>query len=89
MKKRVGGRRGTRAAALVSLVLALGVAPASAGDPSPKRLGKAIDAIVSRPDFAAASRLRRARKGWRRSMGRWPPSRIAHPTNGTSDSDLL
>lgn len=54
MKKRVGGRRGTRAAALVSLWLALGVAPASAGDPSPKRLGKAIDAIVSRPDFAAA-----------------------------------
>jgi D-alanyl-D-alanine carboxypeptidase/D-alanyl-D-alanine-endopeptidase (penicillin-binding protein 4) len=54
MSKRVGGRRGKRAAALVAAVLALGGAHAAAGDPSPKRLGKAIDAIVSRPDFAAA-----------------------------------
>ena len=43
-----------RTASIVILWLALGVAPATAGDPSPKRLGKAIDAIVSRPDFAAA-----------------------------------
>lgn len=54
MKERVGGRRGTRAAALVSLCLALGGARATAGDPSPKRLAKTIDAVVARPGFAAA-----------------------------------
>jgi D-alanyl-D-alanine carboxypeptidase/D-alanyl-D-alanine-endopeptidase (penicillin-binding protein 4) len=48
-----GGRR-VRRASLIALALALGAAPVSAGDPSPKRLGRAIDAVVSHPDFAAA-----------------------------------
>jgi D-alanyl-D-alanine carboxypeptidase/D-alanyl-D-alanine-endopeptidase (penicillin-binding protein 4) len=50
----VGGRRRMRRSSGFALALALAVAPAWAGDPSPKRLGKVIDAIVSRPDFATA-----------------------------------
>jgi D-alanyl-D-alanine carboxypeptidase/D-alanyl-D-alanine-endopeptidase (penicillin-binding protein 4) len=49
-----GGSVRARVAPIVLLVLALGGAPATAGDPSPKRLRKAIDAVVARPDFAAA-----------------------------------
>jgi D-alanyl-D-alanine carboxypeptidase/D-alanyl-D-alanine-endopeptidase (penicillin-binding protein 4) len=47
------GRR-LRRASVVALALALGAAPVSARDPSPSRLRKAVDAIVSRPDFAPA-----------------------------------
>jgi D-alanyl-D-alanine carboxypeptidase/D-alanyl-D-alanine-endopeptidase (penicillin-binding protein 4) len=43
-----------RAASIVALALALCAGRAEAGDPSPKRLGKAIDPIVARPEFAAA-----------------------------------
>jgi hypothetical protein len=51
-----GGRGLARAAWILTLALALalGAGGAEAGDPSPKRLGKAIDPIVSRPDFAPA-----------------------------------
>ena len=49
-----GGRGLARAASIVALALALGAGGAEAGDPSPKRLGKAIDPIVSRPEFAPA-----------------------------------
>ena len=41
-------------AAGLALVLSCFAAHAVARDPSPSRLGKAIDAIVSRPDFAPA-----------------------------------
>ena len=49
-----GGRARARAALIVVLALTLDGAHAAAGDPSPRRLRKAVDAIVSRPDFAAA-----------------------------------
>ena len=49
-----GGRGLARAASILTLALALGAGGAEAGDPSPKRLGKAIDPIVSRPEFAPA-----------------------------------
>jgi D-alanyl-D-alanine carboxypeptidase/D-alanyl-D-alanine-endopeptidase (penicillin-binding protein 4) len=54
MLREHGRRRAVGGASIVALALALGGARATAGDPSPKRLGKAIDAIVSRADFAAA-----------------------------------
>ena len=38
----------------VALALASVAAPAAAGDPSPKRLAKAVDAIASQPAFATA-----------------------------------
>ncbi|HSD66674.1 MAG TPA: D-alanyl-D-alanine carboxypeptidase, partial [Vicinamibacteria bacterium] len=47
----VGSRLRRASVAVLALVLAV---PVSAGDPSPSRLRKAIDAIVSRPDFAPA-----------------------------------
>ena len=45
---------GVRGTALVALALALGAGRAEPGDPSPKRLRKAIDPIVARPEFASA-----------------------------------
>ena len=54
MLREHGRRRVATGASVVILALALGGARATAGDPSPKRLRKAIDAIVARPDFAAA-----------------------------------
>ena len=53
LREHVGRRAGAGALVVVAL-LALGAGRAEPADPSPKRLGKAIDAIVSRPDFAAA-----------------------------------
>jgi len=50
-----GRRRIVRRASAIALSLLLGAGPAPAGDPSPKRLGKAIDAIVSSPELTAAS----------------------------------
>ena len=49
-----GARRTARVAWIVALALTLGAVPAWARDPTPKRLAKAIDAIISRPDFAPA-----------------------------------
>jgi len=54
MFHRTGGRGWLRTTSRIALALVLGAAPVSAGDPSPKRLGRAIDPIVSRSDFAAA-----------------------------------
>jgi D-alanyl-D-alanine carboxypeptidase/D-alanyl-D-alanine-endopeptidase (penicillin-binding protein 4) len=45
---------GLRAAAVAALALVVGVAPARARDPSPSRLRRVIDPIVSGPDFAPA-----------------------------------
>ena len=47
-------RRGLRRASAIAVALALGTAPASAGDPSPSRLKRDIEPILSRPDFAPA-----------------------------------
>jgi D-alanyl-D-alanine carboxypeptidase/D-alanyl-D-alanine-endopeptidase (penicillin-binding protein 4) len=49
-----GRPHGARVAPVIALALALGAPPAWARDPSPKRIAKAIDAIISRPDFAPA-----------------------------------
>jgi hypothetical protein len=38
---------------------------------------------------AAESRLRRARNGFERSIGMWPPRAMVQPMNGTSESDFL
>ena len=54
MRERDGDRRRTRAASIFALSLAFCAGRAESGDPSPKRLGKALDAIVSRPEFASA-----------------------------------
>ena len=54
MFDRDGERGGLRTASVIALVLVLGATPVLARDPSPSRLSKAIDPIVSRPDFAAA-----------------------------------
>jgi D-alanyl-D-alanine carboxypeptidase/D-alanyl-D-alanine-endopeptidase (penicillin-binding protein 4) len=47
-------RRGFRNAPVIALTLVLGEVPALAGDPSPSRLRKAIEPILSQPDFAPA-----------------------------------
>jgi D-alanyl-D-alanine carboxypeptidase/D-alanyl-D-alanine-endopeptidase (penicillin-binding protein 4) len=49
-----GRGRALRRVSAIALALFVGPAPAWARDPSSQRLGKAIDAIVSRKDFAAA-----------------------------------
>ena len=54
MRERRRRGPGARAAALALLALAVSAGKAEPADPSPRRLRKAIDAIVSRPDFAAA-----------------------------------
>jgi len=49
-----GRHAGAWVAPAIALTLVLGAGPAWARDPSPKRLAKAIDGIISRPDFAPA-----------------------------------
>ncbi len=51
MSLRLTERRCSIAAASMAIVL---VAPLAAADPSPKRLARAIDAVVARPDLSAA-----------------------------------
>src|SRR5512139_3156 len=50
----IGERGRLRTAAALALTLSLGAVPVLARDPSPSRLKRAIDPIVSRPDFAPA-----------------------------------
>ena len=54
MLREQGSGRVATGASIVILILSLGAVRAEPADPSPKRLGKAIDAVVARPDFAAA-----------------------------------